>query len=172
MRDEVDDELRFHLEERAARLEREGMTPSEAKEEAERRFGNVDEIAAALAEMMTRRERAMNQSDRIDDARRDVGFATRQVFKNPGFSSVAVLTIALAIGATTAVFSVVDGIMLRPLPYEEPSELVMIWADWTAVTSCSRTSGASGSAGPASPTSGTRWPRWSTRRPSRDGGRR
>ena len=128
---EVEEELRFHLEQRAARLEREGMSPWEAREEAERRFGNLEEIAADVAEQMRRRERAMEHSDRIDDARRDLGFAGRQILKHPAFSAVAALTIALAIGSTTSIFSVVDGIMLRPLPYEEPEELVMIWADWT-----------------------------------------
>jgi hypothetical protein len=127
----VDEELRFHIEERAARLEREGMSPKEAREEAERRFGNVESIAEDVEEMMKRRARAMNQSDRIDDARRDAGFAGRQILKNRGFAAVATLTIALAVGATTAIFSVVDGIMLRPLPYEQPEELVMVWADWT-----------------------------------------
>jgi putative ABC transport system permease protein len=131
VRQEVEDELRFHLEERAARLEAEGMSPTEARAEAERRFGDVDRIADDVEEVMKRRERAMRQSDRIDDARRDIGFAGRQILKDPGFATVAALTIAMAIGSTTAIFSVVDGIMLRPLPYEEPEELVMIWADWT-----------------------------------------
>jgi len=131
IRSEVDEELRFHLEERAARLERDGMTPREAKEEAERRFGNIDQITDDVELMMKRRERAVNQSDMIEDTRRDLAFAGRQVLKNPGFSAVAALTIALAIGATTAIFSVVDGIMLRPLPFDDPDELVMVWMDFT-----------------------------------------
>jgi predicted permease len=131
IRDEVDDELRFHLEQRAARLERDGMSPSEARHEAERRFGNVKQIADDVEQMTKRRERAMQHSDMIEDTRRDLTLAGRQVLKNPGFSSVAALTIALAIGATTAIFSVVDGIMLRPLPFDEPDELVMVWMDFT-----------------------------------------
>jgi predicted permease len=131
IRREVDEELRFHIEERAARLEREGMSASEARLEAERRFGRVDVIAEEVEELMTRRERAMRKSDRIEDVRRDVAFAGRQVLKSPGFSAIAILTIALAVGATTSIFSVVDGILLRPLPFDEPEELVMVWADWT-----------------------------------------
>lgn len=130
-RDEVDDELRFHIEERTAKYMREGMAPEEARAEAERRFGDVDEIRHEVERMMKRRQRAMKKTDRIDDARRDVGFAARQITRNPGFSAIAVLTIALAIGATTAIFSVVDGIMLRPLPFDEPDGLVRVWADYT-----------------------------------------
>ena len=131
IRDEVDEEIRFHLEQRAARLEREGMNPSDARDEAERRFGDVARISDDVEELMRRRERTMRNADRIDDTRRDLAFAIRQIAYSPVFSSVAVLTIALAIGATTAIFSVVDGIMLRPLPYDEPEELVMVWMDYT-----------------------------------------
>jgi putative ABC transport system permease protein len=131
LRDEVDDEIRFHLEERAAKYERTGMSPDEAKAAAEARFGDVDAVREEVEETMKRSNRTMRKSDMIDDVRRDAAFAARQIVRNPGFSSIAVLTIALAIGSTTAIFSVVDGIMLRPLPFDEPEELVMIWADYT-----------------------------------------
>ncbi len=131
IRAEVDEELHFHIEERAAKNERAGMSPDEARVEAERRFGDFRAVGDEVETMMTGREKAMKQSDMIDDMRRDVGFAARQLLRNPGFSEVAILTIALAIGASTAVFSVVDGIMLRPLPFDEPDELVMVWADYS-----------------------------------------
>lgn len=73
----------------------------------------------------------MQQSDMLDEVRRALVFAGRQIRRSPGFSSVAVLTIMLAIGATTSIFSVVDGVMLRALPFEESDELVMVWADYT-----------------------------------------
>lgn len=73
----------------------------------------------------------MQRSDLLDDLKRDVAFAARQILSHPAFSAVAIATIALAIGATTAIFSVVDGVMLRPLPYGEPDELVMVWMDYT-----------------------------------------
>lgn len=73
----------------------------------------------------------MGRSNLSRDLRRDLAFATRQIVGRPAFSAIAIATIAIAIGATTAIFSVVDGIMLRPLPYEEPDELVMVWMDYT-----------------------------------------
>lgn len=128
---EVEEELRFHLEERRARFEQEGLSPEEARRAALRRFGDVDRVRREVEETMRKSERAIGTSRMIDHLRQDVAYATRQLIKNPAFSAIAGLTIALGIGATTAIFSVVDGIMLRPLPYDEPEELVMIWADYT-----------------------------------------
>lgn len=128
---EAEDEVRFHIEERTARLIREGMDEAEARAEAARRFGDVDTVLDEVEELTRRRERTMRKSDRVDAIRRNVRFAVRQLVRNPGFTAIAVFTIALGIGATTSVFSVVDGIMLRPLPYDDPDELVMIWADYT-----------------------------------------
>lgn len=130
-REEAEEEIRFHLEAKAARLEEEGMSPAEARREAMRRFGDVDEVAREVELTMEKSERAIRQTDLIDGARRDLAFSARQLGRNPGFSLIAILTIGLAIGATTSVFSVVDGIMLRALPFDEPEELVMIWADYT-----------------------------------------
>ncbi|MEM7416042.1 MAG: ABC transporter permease [Gemmatimonadota bacterium] len=130
-RSEAEDEVRFHIQEVTHRLMREGMTEEEARREARRRFGNVDAVVDEVEELMTKRKRTMRKTDRVDGLRRDVAFSLRQLGRNPGFALIAIFTIALAIGATTSVFSVVDGIMLRALPYDEPDELVMIWADYT-----------------------------------------
>lgn len=128
---EAAEEIRFHLEEKAARLEQEGMSPEEAWREAQRRFGDVDQVAREVEMTMQKSERVIHKAHLLDGLRRDVGFSWRQLLRNPGFSAIAVFTIALAMGATTSVFSVVDGIMLRPLPYEAPDELVMVWADYS-----------------------------------------
>lgn len=130
-RTEAEDEVRFHIQEVVRRLVADGMSEHDAMREARRRFGNVEAVVDEVEELMTKRERTMRKTDRVDGLRRDVAFSLRQMSRNPGFALIAIFTIAMAIGATTSVFSVVDGIMLRALPYDEPDELVMIWADYT-----------------------------------------
>jgi putative ABC transport system permease protein len=109
----------------------EGLSEEEARAEARRRFGDVERIGEEVEELTRRRERAMRSSDHWDDIGRNLAFAFRQLVRNRVFSVVSVLTVALAIAATTSIYSVVDGILLRPLPYPESDELVMVWADYT-----------------------------------------
>ena len=66
----------------------------------------------------------------MDSLRQDLGFALRSFARRPGFTAIAVLTLALGIGAATAVFSVANGVLLRPLPYSEPEDVVTVWASW------------------------------------------
>lgn len=131
LRSEAEEEIRFHVESRTRMLIDQGMPPEEARAEAERRFGKVGAIAEEVEELMRRREQAMRTHDTINEFRRNLSFAVRQLRRAPGFAGIAVFTIALAIASTTSVFSVVDGIMLRPLAYDDPDELVMLWADYT-----------------------------------------
>ena len=128
---EVEDEIRFHLEEKRARLVADGLTPEEAAREAGRRFGDVDEVRKEMESMTKVRRSRSNRRDLLGDLNQDVKFARRQLARSPLFTLVAVVTLGLGIGATTAIYSVVDGIMLKPLPFPEPQQLVSIWADYS-----------------------------------------
>lgn len=116
---DLNDELRFHLEmETAAGLER-GLGPDEARRRARMRLGGEEGVREAVREARGLRM--------LDDLRLDVRYAFRSLRRNPGFALVAVITLGLGIGATTAVYSVVDGVLLRPLPWAEADRLVVVW---------------------------------------------
>jgi putative ABC transport system permease protein len=117
--DEIDEEVRFHLaEEERLRVER-GMTPAAARVSARRDFGNVLLVREVTRDMWGRRL--------LDNLGQDLRFAWRQLHRSRGFALVTVGTLALAIGATTALFTVVDGVLLRPLPFPDPDRLVMVF---------------------------------------------
>jgi putative ABC transport system permease protein len=111
-------ETRAHIDLEADRLIAEGLQPEEARIEARRAFGNL-----------TRTQERFYESRRQmwwDDLRRDLRFAGRTLARNPGFSAVAVLTLALGIGATVAIFTVVNAVLLRPLPYPDADRVIAI----------------------------------------------
>lgn len=124
---EVDSEVSFHLERRVQRLLEQGMSEEAARSEALRRFGDVEKVKAAM-----RREKTGSGPRRLwESFCQDGRFALRQIQKNRLFTATAVVTLMLGIGATTAIFSVVNGILFEPLPYPEPEELLTVWSDWT-----------------------------------------
>ncbi len=125
--DELAGELREHLEMAAADRVARGEAPDEAAAAARREFGNV-----ALVQELSHDEwgRVGMWFERLDQ---DVRFALRSFRRAPGFTAVAVLTIALGIGATTAIFSVVDATLLHPLPYPHPEQLVRIEDDLAGI---------------------------------------
>jgi len=123
---EVDDELAFHLEMRTRQLLASGMPLDDAQREALRQFGDLAHVRDGCVTLDQERERAMRRANLLDEIRRDIVFAFRMLRRNAGFSFVVVLTLALGIGANTAIFTLVDAVLLRRLPVADPGELVAI----------------------------------------------
>jgi predicted permease len=124
---EVDDEIRFHLEMRARELERRGESAERAWAEAVRRFGDVAATRAVCVASDARKERRMMRREVVRETVQDLVHAARQLRRRPGFAAVAVATLAVGIGATTAIVSVADHVLLRPLPYAQPERVVTLW---------------------------------------------
>ena len=116
---EIDEELRFHIEQRTAENMANGMTPEDASREARKRFGNLQSVREECRE-----KRGASFGEQV---LQDMRFAFRQLVKNPGFTAVAVLTLALGIGANTAMFNFLNSLLLRPLPFPHPEQLVRVF---------------------------------------------
>jgi predicted permease len=93
---------------------------------AERRFGDLARMRTTLRALGTGRNRQMQRTEYFSELRQDVAFTWRQLLKNPGFAAVAVLTLALGIGGTTAIFSAVYAVVLQPLPLRDPARLMVV----------------------------------------------
>jgi putative ABC transport system permease protein len=124
--DEVEEEILAHLTHRAERLVALGMSPQAARDEAVRRFGTLDESRARMIEAATHREEYMRRRESFAELRQDLAFAFRSLSRNKGWATVAILTLALGIAATTAVWSAASTLLLHPLKYPGASRVVHV----------------------------------------------
>jgi len=124
---DVDTELSFHLEMRVAELVRLGHSQIDAERRAREEFGDLEFTRNYCRSMDEGTETRMRMSDRLADWRHDLRYAARTLRRSPGFALVSLLTLALAIGANTAVFSVARAVLLAPLPYPSPSEVMRLY---------------------------------------------
>jgi hypothetical protein len=115
---EFDDEVRAHLLSLAERFERQGMTARDAEEAARRQFGNTTLLRQQRWEMGTLVS--------VEALWQDLGYALRTLWKSRGFALVSIVTLALGIGASTAIFSVIDNVLLEPFPYKNPGQMVFL----------------------------------------------
>ena len=116
--DDISVSIQEHLEEKIDELMEDGMSRTQAEGAARREFGNIAQIEE--------RSREAWQWPTIESVLSDVKFSLRQFRKSPGFSLVVIIIMALGIGATTTVFSIVDAVVLRPLPYVQPQRLIEV----------------------------------------------
>jgi hypothetical protein len=121
---EMDDEIDSHVAMRVADLVRAGMSPDDARREAMRRFGDFQDARRRLRAGARQREASKSHRDWLGSVRADVAYALRQWHRAPGFTALAVGALALGIAATTAVFTLVDRVLLRPLPFPASERIV------------------------------------------------
>ncbi|HEX6316521.1 MAG TPA: ABC transporter permease [Gemmatimonadaceae bacterium] len=125
---DVEAELQFHIESRAEALVREGVGRDEARARALREFGDLEDARSYIRRMDAHIEHDRRRRDYVNELRQDIAYGFRTLRRAPTFTLTAILTIALGVGANTAIFSVVHGIVFKPLPFPQPEQLVRVWS--------------------------------------------
>ncbi|MEP6472438.1 MAG: ABC transporter permease, partial [Gemmatimonadota bacterium] len=120
---ELDDELKFHVDMEAEHRQRLGVPQSEAERQSRIELGGIEPVKELVRDASGTRW--------LDELRQDFHYTLRTLNRSRGFAAVTILTLAIGIGGTTAVFSAVDAVLLQPLPYQEPGQLVRVYQSWT-----------------------------------------
>jgi predicted permease len=126
--DEVDDEFAFHVDMTMQMLVAQGASPADARAEAVRRFGDIAVVAAECRRFGRQRDRSRSRAEYMSELKQDIAFAFRQLRRTPGFAITAIVTLALGIGATAAVFSALYAVVLSPLPFANADRVVQFEA--------------------------------------------
>jgi hypothetical protein len=128
--EEVDEELAFHVEMRTRELVEKGLDNKTAREVVLARIGDTGRLRRTCVDLGRKRDRYMRVTQWFSEVRDDVAGAFRQMKASPGFTSVAALTLALGIGANSAMFALADATLVRQLPFPEPERLVVLSELW------------------------------------------
>jgi putative ABC transport system permease protein len=123
---DVDEELRFHLESRIAELVAEGWSEEDARRATRERFGDFEMIRLRCKELSEQRERSMRRSEWLAQIAQDLRYGWRTMLRAPAFTAVAVLSLAVGIGANTAIFGLLHKVVLEKLPVPDPDRLVQV----------------------------------------------
>jgi putative ABC transport system permease protein len=128
---EVEDEIKLHLALRVEQLIANGATPDDAYREAIRRFGPLTESRARMIDAARKREEHMRRTEYFADFKQDLSFALRTLRRQKAWTTVTVLTLALGLGATTAVFSVVSSLLIHAVPYPNGDRVMLVYQELT-----------------------------------------
>ena len=127
---DLDDEIDFHLQQRTEELVEQGWALTQAEAEARRRFGNVEGVRDTCLQIAAERNRSRRRRAFWEDLAQDVVYTARSLWRSPAFSVVSVLTLALGIGATAALFGAFQAVVLRPLPFPHDDRLALVYETW------------------------------------------